>query len=152
MRHIARTTVLLVATATHALPVLADPARPAALRTGAQVYDQICSACHATGVAHAPRFKDAAAWAPLIAEGQAVLTGHAWVGVRAMPARGGSPELSLEEFSRAVAWMARGAGGTWQDPDAAMMNRIIREAGKRLDGAIRDAQTMKRELQKQVRR
>ena len=47
------------------------------LRTGEQVYRQTCVACHESGVAHAPKFKDAQAWAPLIQEGQAVLTGHA---------------------------------------------------------------------------
>ncbi|WP_300078271.1 c-type cytochrome [Giesbergeria sp.] len=53
---------------------------------GQQVYQSVCIACHDTGVAHAPKFGDRSAWEPLVAEGQSVLTGHAWVGVRAMPA------------------------------------------------------------------
>ena len=102
------------------------------LKSGEQVYKETCFACHATGVAKAPIFGDKKAWAPLIKEGQPMLTSHAWVGVRGMPARGGKPELTLEEFARATAFMARAAGGTWKDPDAAMLDRIRVEEKKRL--------------------
>jgi cytochrome c5 len=101
-------------------------------RSGEQVYKEICAVCHATGVANAPKFGDRKVWAPLIAEGQAVLTAHAWVGVRAMPPRGGNPNLSLDEFSRAAAFMARAAGGSWKDPDAAMLASIRVEEKKRM--------------------
>ena len=97
------------------------------LKSGEQVYKAVCSVCHVAGVANAPKFGDKKAWTPLIAEGQAVLTAHAWVGVRAMPPRGGSPNLSQEEFARAVAYMVRAAGGNWQDPDAKMLGRIKAE-------------------------
>jgi cytochrome c5 len=102
------------------------------LKAGDQVYKEVCAVCHATGVAKAPKFADKAAWAPLIKEGQPVLTAHAWVGVRGMPAKGGRPDLSLEEFSRATAFMARAAGGNWQDPDPAMLTRIRAEENKRI--------------------
>ncbi len=92
-------------------PALAQLSISPHLRSGEQVYRQVCVACHETGVAHAPKFKDAQAWAPLIQEGQAVLTGHAWVGVRAMPAQCGDQKLTLVDFSRAVAYMATQAGG-----------------------------------------
>jgi len=115
-------------------------------KSGEQVYEGVCQACHGSGVAGAPKFKDAVAWKPLIEEGQPVLTAHAWVGVRAMPQKGGNPDLKLAEFSRAVAYMARGAGGDWADPDAAMMRKIAKEAEDRLEKTIRDAQKMKREL------
>jgi cytochrome c5 len=117
------------------------------LKSGEQVYRQTCVACHESGVAHAPKFKDAQAWAPLIQEGQAVLTGHAWVGVRAMPAQGGDPKLSLVEFARAVAYMANQAGGDWKDPDVPMMRRIIGEAEKRIDHSIAESRKMKQHLQ-----
>jgi cytochrome c5 len=93
-------------------------------KTGEQVYREVCSACHATGVANAPKFGDRKAWASLIREGQVVLTADAWAGVRAMPPRGGRPELTLEEFGRAVAYMTRAAGSGWKDPDAAMLEKI----------------------------
>lgn len=99
-------------------------------KTGERVYREVCSACHATGVANAPKFGDRKAWAPLIKEGQAVLTADAWVGVRGMPPRGGRPDLALEEFGRAVAYMTRAAGSDWKDPDAAMLEKI-RAAEKR---------------------
>ncbi len=114
--------------------------------TGELVYNTVCMACHQTGVAHAPKFGDRTAWEPLIAEGQSVLTGHAWVGVRAMPARGGSTDISLQDFARAVAYMARNAGADWQDPNPVMMKRIIREADQRLIQSIKEQQAMQREL------
>lgn len=102
-------------------------------KSGEQVYKEVCMACHASGVANAPKFGDSKAWAPLIKEGQAVLTAHAWVGVRAMPPRGGNPNLSLEEFSSAVAYMARAAGGSWKDADAKMLAAIRAEEKKRIE-------------------
>jgi cytochrome c5 len=103
------------------------------LKSGEQVYKEVCMVCHAAGVANAPKFGDKKMWAPLIAEGQAVLTAHAWVGVRGMPARGGNPKLSLEEFARAAAYMARAAGGSWRDPDAKMLAAIRGEEKKRIE-------------------
>jgi len=116
--------------------------------SGEQVYKKVCVACHETGVAHAPKFGDRADWAPLIEEGQNVLTAHAWVGVRAMPARGGSAELSLADFSRGVAYMARAAGATWKDPDSRLLLAIVKEADKRLTASIKEQQAMQRELHK----
>lgn len=102
------------------------------LASGEQVYRQVCIACRATGVENAPRLGDRQAWKPLIDEGQDTLTAHAWVGVRGMPARGGQPDLSLEEFARATACMARAAGGDWKDPDAHMLHEIGEEIAERL--------------------
>ena len=102
-------------------------------KSGEAVYRQVCNACHETGVAGAPKLGDREGWKGLIAEGQDVLTAHAWVGVRAMPPRGGNLELSLAEFARATAFMARAAGGDWQDPDAAMLGRIRNEELKRVE-------------------
>jgi cytochrome c5 len=100
--------------------------------SGDKVYREVCAACHETKFDKAPQLGDRQAWAPLIKEGQHILTAHAWVGVRNMPARGGSNDLGLEEFARAVAYMARAAGGKWQDPDKAMLDRIGAEVSKRL--------------------
>ena len=100
-------------------------------RSGEQVYKEVCLACHATRVDKAPQFGDRKAWQPLIAEGQHVLTAHAWVGVRGMPAQGGQPDLSLQEFANATAYMVRASGGDWPDVDAAMFVRIKDEESKR---------------------
>lgn len=47
--------------------------------------------------------------------------------------------------------MARGAGGTWSDPDAAMLRKIAAEASKRLDRNIREAQELKAHLKAAAR-
>ncbi len=109
---------------------LALPAQ--AQQSGEAVYKSICFACHATGAANAPKLGDAKAWTPLIKEGQAVLTAHAWVGVRGMPPKGGNPNMSLEDFSKAVAYMANSAGGKWKDPDPKMLAAIQAEEKKRI--------------------
>ncbi|HMM85978.1 c-type cytochrome [Azohydromonas sp.] len=93
-------------------------------RTGDQVYEAVCARCHAQGVEKAPKTGDRKAWAPLIREGLAALTGIAWVGIRGMPARGGDHTLPLEDFARPTAHMARAAGATWADPDEALLQRI----------------------------
>jgi mono/diheme cytochrome c family protein len=94
---------------------------------GENTYKQVCAACHASGVLNAPKFGDKAKWAPLIAEGQATLTAHAYVGVRGMPAKGGNPNLTVEGFSEAVAYMVNKAGGKWKSPDAKMLAAINKE-------------------------
>ena len=60
------------------------------------LYTQICSACHAQGVAGAPKFGDKAAWAPRIAQGIDALTASAIKGKGAMPPRGGSQGTDAE--------------------------------------------------------
>ncbi|MCX7184797.1 MAG: c-type cytochrome [Nitrosospira sp.] len=103
------------------------------IKSGEQVYTQACFACHAMGVQNAPKFGDKAAWHPLLKEGQHVVTAHGWVGQRGMPARGGRADLSLEEFARAVAYMARAAGGNWKDPDTVMLDHIRKEENERIE-------------------
>lgn len=113
------------------LPVVAQTAAPAAPRDGEAIYRDACMACHASGLNKAPKPGDTKAWAQRLREGQPDLTAVAWTGIRQMPAKGGREDLSLEEFSRAVAWMARQSGGSWQDPDAAMLARIQAVVKKR---------------------
>lgn len=102
---------------------------------GDKVYREVCSACHSTKFDKAPQLGDRSAWAPLLKEGQAVLTAHAWVGVRNMPPKGGKNDLSLERFARAVAYMARQSGGNWKNPDKAMLARIRAEASQHSHGS-----------------
>jgi cytochrome c5 len=98
---------------------------------GENTYKQVCAACHASGVLNAPKFGDKAMWAPLIAEGQITLTAHAYVGVRGMPPKGGNPNLPVEGFSDAVAYMANKAGGNWKTPDAKTLAAINKEIESR---------------------
>ena len=95
------------------------------------VYKQVCSACHAAGVAGAPKVADQKLWAPLIAEGQVILTAHGYVGIRAMPPKGGKPDLSLKEFAGALVHMVNQSGGKWTSPNPAMLSTIEKEVVKR---------------------
>lgn len=98
---------------------------------GKEVYKEVCSACHGSGVPRAPQLGNRRQWAPLIREGQATLTAHAWVGVGGMPPRGGRADLSLEAFAGGVAYMARSAGASWEAPDRALLGRIEAEVRRR---------------------
>jgi len=122
---------------------LAAPVSLAHGAPGEQVYQEVCSACHATGLEKAPKLGDRKAWAPLIKEGQSKLTADGWIGVRAMPPRGGKADLSLEDFSRAAAYMARAGGANWKDPDAAMRANIQKRIKARQDAIESKAKARK---------
>jgi cytochrome c5 len=128
-------TALLLSSTLLAAGAAMAQSKPAApqLKSGEAVYKETCHVCHATGLLKAPKFGDKKDWAALIKEPQATLTADGWVGVRDMPPKGGKVDLTLEEFSRAVAYMARAAGAKWQDPDAALMKQIQAEEKKALD-------------------
>jgi cytochrome c5 len=86
-----------------AAPAAASPAGGKA--DGAQVYNTVCSVCHAAGLAGAPKYGDKAAWKPRIAQGLPTLHDHAVKGIRAMPPKGGSASLSDAEVAAAVDYM-----------------------------------------------
>ncbi len=88
-----------------------------ALKTGEQVFAAQCGACHTAGVAGAPKFGDAAAWAPRIATGFEALLNSALKGKGAMGAQGGG-DLADLEIARAVVYMANGSGGKLPEPAA----------------------------------
>src|SRR3546814_2066037 len=76
------------AEAAPAAPAAAAPAaKPAAATAetaaidpaGEKLYKSVCFACHAAGVAGAPKFGDKAAWAPLIEQGMDSKIGRAHV-------------------------------------------------------------------------
>jgi cytochrome c5 len=94
------------------------PAGPRAAKSGEEVYKAICTACHGTGAAGAWKFGDKAAWAPRIKDGLDALAKNAINGIRAMPPRGGNPDLSDLEVTRAVAYMANAAGANFKEPAA----------------------------------
>ena len=80
----------------------AAPAAGGAPRDGATVFNTICTACHTTGAAGAPKAGDKAAWAPRIAQGNETLYKSALNGKNAMPARGGAADLTDAEVKAAV--------------------------------------------------
>ncbi|MCX7892211.1 MAG: c-type cytochrome [Burkholderiales bacterium] len=87
-------------------------------KSGEQVYKTVCAACHDTGAAGAFKFGDKAAWAPHIKEGLAALAKNAINGIRAMPARGGNPDLTDLEVTRAVVYMTNASGANFKEPEA----------------------------------
>lgn len=95
---------------------LVDLNAPKEIKTGEQVYESTCSACHTSGVANAPKLGDNAAWAPYIATGYEALIKNAMTGVGAMPPKGGNPSLSDLEVERAVVYMVNKSGASFPEP------------------------------------
>ena len=96
---------------------LKDVNAPKVLQAAEAVYTAICSACHTSGAAGAPKLGDASAWAPRIAQGYDTVVKHAIEGIRAMPAKGGNPDLDDVEVARAVVYMANKAGAKFKEPE-----------------------------------
>ncbi len=88
----------------------AEPAAPAAAAApdaapGEEVYQKACAACHAEGVAGAPKTGDIEGWKARIEKGPEALVQAAIAGVGTMPAKGGMAELTDEEVAAAVNFM-----------------------------------------------
>ena len=96
-----------------------DPNAAKVEKTGKEIVEAACGACHMSGVLNAPKIGDKAAWGKLITRGLPNLTQSAIKGVRNMPARGGNPEFSDAEIGRATAYMANQAGASFKEPEAA---------------------------------
>jgi cytochrome c5 len=96
-----------------AAPAAAAPAAAAGKPDGKKIFDASCAACHATGVAGAPKFADKAAWAPRIAQGVSVLYTHAIGGFQGkggvMPPKGGNIALPDPDVKAAVDYMVAAA-------------------------------------------
>lgn len=95
---------------------LRDANRPLAL--GDAVYAAQCVACHAAGVAGAPKLGDTAAWAPRIATGYEALLTSVLKGKGAMGAQGGGAYRD-EEIGRAVVHLVNASGANFPVPEAA---------------------------------
>lgn len=109
------------ATAARIQPVgtieIKDASNPGAMKTGEQVFQAQCSACHATGAAGAPKLGDAAAWGPRVKTGFEALLNSALKGKGNMGAQGGG-DFSDFEIARAVVYMANQGGAKFDEPKA----------------------------------
>ena len=85
-------------------------------RSGKEVVDHVCAACHATGKDGAPKIGDTKAWEAREKRGLSALTATALEGVRKMPPHGGSLSLNDVEVKRAITYMVNQSGGSWQEP------------------------------------
>ncbi|MGH1441551.1 MAG: c-type cytochrome [Cellvibrionaceae bacterium] len=74
-------------------------------RSGEDIYNSKCLACHNTGAAGAPKLGDAGAWAPRIAQGNDTLYTHAIGGFKGMPAKGLCMDCSDDEIKVTVDYM-----------------------------------------------
>ncbi|MGQ5523943.1 c-type cytochrome [Chitinimonas sp. PSY-7] len=81
----------------------ADPAAK-----GKEIYDTVCMACHASGLAGAPKFGDKADWASRLKEGVDAAIKIGIAGKGAMPPKGGY-QGSDEEFHAAAEYMINAA-------------------------------------------
>lgn len=89
---------VVVAAAPAATPV-------AASANGEALYKQACMACHAAGVAGAPKLGDKAAWSGRLGAGVDGLTASVIKGKGAMPPKGGAAAASDADIKAAVAYM-----------------------------------------------
>jgi cytochrome c5 len=80
-------------------------AQPALAADGKTVYGQTCAACHATGLANAPKLGDKAAWSPRASAGTAALVTNVVKGKGAMPPKAGNASLSEDDIRAAVEYM-----------------------------------------------
>lgn len=98
-----------------AAPAPAAAAAPAPAQTaavnpaGEKLYKSVCFACHATGVANAPKFGDKAAWDPYIKTGMDAMVKVAMQGKPPMPPKGGAANASEDDIRAAVQYMVDAA-------------------------------------------
>ena len=85
-------------------------------RSGEQVYNAVCGACHATGLLDSPKTGSDADWTPRAAIGLDALVTSAINGKGAMPARGGNPSTTDEEIRSAILFMTTGTSIDWDAP------------------------------------
>jgi cytochrome c5 len=88
-------------------------------RSGKEVVDAVCIACHGTGANGAPKIGDKKAWSKLTSRGLSGLSTSALKGVRKMPPHGGNPALTDTEVERAITYMVNQSGGHWTEPASA---------------------------------
>ena len=79
-------------------------------QSGESVYQGLCHACHAAGLAGAPKPDDTVAWQERAEKGIDAMVATAIQGLGGMPPRGGNPALSDEEIREAVEFMLDQAG------------------------------------------
>lgn len=80
----------------------------AGTRSGADVYNQACVACHGSGVLGAPKLQNAADWAPRMEQGMDVVLQNAINGINAMPPKGTCGNCSDDEIKAAIEHMIDG--------------------------------------------
>ena len=87
----------------------AAPAVAAGPRSGKDIYNSACVACHTSGVLGAPKLHDAADWQPRLDEkGYDQVWKNAVVGINAMPAMGTCGSCTEDDIKSAIDYMIEG--------------------------------------------
>ncbi len=107
-------------------------------RSGEDIYKTVCSACHASGAAGAPKFGEKGEWSARLKKGQKALLASVISGLKAMPPRGGGADASDLELERAVVFLANQSGAAFKEP-AAPAKEAAGAAGKSDGKAIYDS-------------
>jgi len=80
-------------------------------KDGEETYKTVCSACHAAGIAGAPKVGDKSAWGPRIAQGKPMLYEHALKGFQGkagvMIAKGGRSDLPDDLVRQTVDYIVK---------------------------------------------
>jgi len=85
-------------------PLAAVPVKLGA-NAGEERYKSTCAVCHATGVAGAPKFRDATEWASRVGAGLDGMLAIAIQGKGGMPPRGTCMQCSDEELKATIKYM-----------------------------------------------
>jgi cytochrome c5 len=122
MTHSTKTAIMAIALVTSTTAFAATPDR-----SGQEVVEQVCAACHATGKDGAPKVGDMTAWLQRAAKGLAEMNTNAIRGYRGMPAHGGSGGVSDVEISRAIFYMMSGRESNVAKPFSSPVSRSGKE-------------------------
>ncbi|GAA0856219.1 cytochrome c5 family protein [Aliiglaciecola litoralis] len=76
-------------------------------RSGADIYQSACFACHGTGALSAPKINVAAEWAPRLEQGFDTVWQNAIKGINAMPPMGGCMDCSEDDIKAAIEHMTK---------------------------------------------
>jgi cytochrome c5 len=86
------------------------------VRTGEQIYTEVCASCHTAGLMNAPKLGDIAGWATRLKMGLEGLVASAIKGKGAMPDKGGNADLSDTDIQNAVIYMTNASGANFKAP------------------------------------
>lgn len=75
-------------------------------RTGEEVFNTACTACHSAGILGAPKAFDKAAWNARLEKGLEATLKNALSGINAMPPKGNCATCSDDEILNAIKYMA----------------------------------------------
>ncbi|TDF35515.1 cytochrome c5 family protein [Alteromonadaceae bacterium M269] len=92
----------------HVAGAQAAAAADAGPRSGSDVYNASCVACHGAGVLGAPKKGDAAGWGPRLEAGFDTVWQNALNGKGAMPPRGTCGNCSDDDIKAAIEFMIEG--------------------------------------------